>query len=610
MTGTDGTDAVDQLVVRWQGGRRGEGKGLTVAASSAPAEWSDWLLQELAPLLRVEGGEPRPSLVRTITSQGEVALVQRWPTVDHNGRPNTASHVLVGSLRSLPVQRCLLLRDWSWSTKAFAEEQSGPLHRVDRGELGEVAGSGSPTFAATAAAVPAVAQALAAATAELLRAPQQRLSLLSGALPAGPEAHPAALLLFGLHGIFGARWLRRHWTFATYDTVDTHPLLLTAVAEWLRPSSPDEQLSRVDPARPVRDRAQELADQLVQRYLADPHHSAGLPELLGDFRDGAGLPRFERLEQLSRLLDAPRRRPQEPEPDSVYQGYPPPQWPPSWAVPTRSEELTDRQLLNQLRDSGDNWEAARLPLRRFHTRAELSPELRSEVCAQVLAQKLYLYSSAPDHAVPDHALPDHAAPDQSVPDQSVPDQELDERLVERAAQLFQWAVAPEVRNPVHREALGGLLRLLALSSTPLDRKLLRLAVLATPDGVPAPDLPPDLWQQLFQDLARPATPARPEPHRPEPHRPDPNWPEPQRPAVPAPEATPSPAPALEPTVSYPAPPTHTPRSPAGQEQRPPAQPPPQPQPHPQLPPRNHTPAVVIVTGLTLFVLLVLLLLAL
>ncbi|GAA1269378.1 hypothetical protein GCM10009665_67380 [Kitasatospora nipponensis] len=300
-------------------------------------------------------------------------------------------------------------------------------------------------------------------------------------------------MVFGLHGVFGSSWLGRPWTFATYDTVDTHPLLLTAVAEWLPSSGQDGRLSRVDPAQPPRDQAQELATLLVERYLADPDGPPGLPELVRGVEDGARLPSAQRLGQLDQLLHTGRIHPQAPAPTAPAASAPPapptPLEPPAPPAPLEpepepapappeepSEQLSDRHLLDRLDALKDDWENFNAVLWHFKKAADRTAAERTALCAEVLAQRLYFYCSPGGREIGD------------------------ELMIERAAWFFHWAVTREARDPVHREALGALLRLLALNSSPAERELLRRAVLETPEGRPAPDLPPELWQQLFRDL--------------------------------------------------------------------------------------------------------------
>ncbi|MFD0429711.1 hypothetical protein ACFQ60_24850 [Streptomyces zhihengii] len=92
---------MDQVVFRWGGNQGRQDTGMTAVAHSCPPRRAAELGRELGPLLWVTGtDEPRPSVVRTVSQDGQVMLVQRWPTTDRSGRPSTVSHVLTGPGRS------------------------------------------------------------------------------------------------------------------------------------------------------------------------------------------------------------------------------------------------------------------------------------------------------------------------------------------------------------------------------------------------------------------------------------------------------------------------------------------------------------------------------
>ncbi|MEU0306310.1 MULTISPECIES: hypothetical protein [Streptomyces] len=97
---------------------------------------------------------------------------------------------------------------------------------------------------------------------------------------------------------------------------------------------------------------------------------------------------------------------------------------------------------------------------------------------------------------------------------------------ERAGDLFSWAVAPLVRDPRHTLDLGELLNLMVLEGRTTGQDQLR-RILVSPPGGRAPDLPPQLWQQVVKGLLTP-TPA-PAPSSPPPPSPPP--PPPPLPAV-------------------------------------------------------------------------------
>ncbi|MFE4646568.1 hypothetical protein ACFRFS_37150, partial [Streptomyces sp. NPDC056730] len=91
-----GSGSVHQVVFRWDGNQGRQGTGMTAVAHSCPAGRAEELGRELGPLLWVSGtAAPRQSVVRVLSRDGDVMLVQRWPTTDRGGRPSTVSHVLI-----------------------------------------------------------------------------------------------------------------------------------------------------------------------------------------------------------------------------------------------------------------------------------------------------------------------------------------------------------------------------------------------------------------------------------------------------------------------------------------------------------------------------------
>lgn len=80
--------SVHQVVFRWDGNQGRQGTGMKAVAHSCPAERAEELGRELGPLLWVSGtAAARQSVVRTLSRDGDVMLVQRWPTTDRGGRP-------------------------------------------------------------------------------------------------------------------------------------------------------------------------------------------------------------------------------------------------------------------------------------------------------------------------------------------------------------------------------------------------------------------------------------------------------------------------------------------------------------------------------------------
>ena len=71
---------VQQVVYRWDGNHGRQGTGMNAVAHSCDAERAEELGRELGPLLWVSGAAAaRPSVVRTLSRDGDVLLVQRWP---------------------------------------------------------------------------------------------------------------------------------------------------------------------------------------------------------------------------------------------------------------------------------------------------------------------------------------------------------------------------------------------------------------------------------------------------------------------------------------------------------------------------------------------------
>ncbi|WP_405358881.1 hypothetical protein OG535_06030 [Kitasatospora sp. NBC_00085] len=600
--GTGPLDTVDQIAFRWQGNQGRRGSGTAAAAWSCARERAEDLAHELAPMLRVDDAL-RPSIVRTVLQGGEAALVQRWPTADAGGRPNTAAHVLLGPANLLGPRTCLGLRDWTWSRQEFAEQESGRCDPVPRTALRDVA---EPAWADTLAQLPDVREALTAATAALLRRPTHRLSLRSDALPGWPGENRSGVVIAGLYQVFGYRWLGRAWTFATYDMTDRHDLMVTWVADWSTDSGQQRSRYRIDPRRPEPDLAHELAGHLVERCLVateEGRRSGGLPELTRELPDGAGLPAEARLRELADVLGVRPRRPgggstpaarpgEHPGPtgtgrpgsrrttgpdgraegragdradgwtdgwtgsrpdgragDRPHEGprdrlggahtggrhyeegddpdeaplyeepvheTPPPAPAPSPSPPSLSRlhedllgigpapseavrheldrriaVLSDRDVLGLLGEEALPFRAVNRLLDGLSRRGGRSAEQESELCAEVLHQRLYLYRTGLNPVGHDSAD--------------------DDRLAERAAWLFRWAVAPHTRDPHHTEALGAWLGELVRPGTGLEARLLRRLV--PPPGEQAepglpPDLPPELWRRLLHELA-PGTPGTP-----------------------------------------------------------------------------------------------------
>ncbi|MER0246805.1 hypothetical protein AAHZ94_33520, partial [Streptomyces sp. HSW2009] len=303
---------VHQLVFRWEGNQGRQGTGMKAVAHSCSADRAAELGQELGPLLWVSGAAAsRPSVVRTVSRDGQVMLVQRWPTVDRSGRPSTISRVLLGSPAELKARQCIALAyGEGWSERATAEQAEGALPPVNCADIDRMARTRLPRMTER---LEEVRTALIMVTAEWLRNPAQRVSLRADALPSDSDedGDTAPLVYLGLFLVFGS-WLGGEWTFATYDAVDSHPLRLTCVPHW-EPGGGPGKLARVVAQLPRPPREEHKAAAILVNYLlANPNARPGVPPLVEGLRGGAALPwsqRYPRLRAVLTALDAPGRRP-------------------------------------------------------------------------------------------------------------------------------------------------------------------------------------------------------------------------------------------------------------------------------------------------------------
>ncbi|MGW9302302.1 hypothetical protein ACWHA3_16000 [Streptomyces cyaneofuscatus] len=601
-------DALDQVVFRWDGNQGRSRTGMAAVARSCSAGEADALGRELGPLLWVPGPSPRPSSVRIRSRSGATLLVQRWPTTDRGGRPSTACHVLVGDGKTLNAMRCLGLGGTAWSDPATAENVSGRLPVLDGAQLRAAA---KHQLTAMAEELPTVREPLAAVVAEWLRDPDRRLSLLAeeDALPGWPQQNTAPLLYLGLLSVFGT-WADTEWSYATYDTEDTHPLRLTCVPRWSSQPAGAGAPARVRLRLPAeRDVESYAALEMVDYMLARPGARPGVPHLAGELTDGARMDRRERREALRRMLHtggraapqplaprhparqpsaqqpvpqqlpAPRPEPQEPldhrdqrdhqePPHHQHQHqHPEPQHPQkpshhqdrhdrqqlqylltdllahrradtvgSTRLADRLQEIPDGPLLILLRAEDLPWASLDLLLAelahpdRLRTRDE---KTAYELCTEVLGHNLY-FRPARRREADTPSLPE---------------------MYERAGDLFSWAVAPLVRDPRHTSDLGVLLNIVLRDGHANGREWLR-RLLVSPPGGRAPDLPPQLWQQVVTDLLTieepPPPPPPPTTPPPPPPRADPPPPLPasyvQTPTQPPYRPTHTPPPTTAPTA--------------------------------------------------------------
>ncbi|WP_158767817.1 hypothetical protein, partial [Streptomyces sp. NRRL F-5702] len=310
MNRADGAGRLDQVVFRWDGNRGRASSGMAAVAYSCSAESADALCRELGPLLWVpdSGAAPRPSSVRVVPRGGAAVLLQRWPTLDRGGRPSSACHAVIGNAELLTPRLCLGLGGSAWSDSAVTETATGELAPPDADRLRAASKDQLDTMTARLATVQ---EPLTVAVAELLRNPSRRLSLLAreDELPGWPRRNSAPLLYLGLLAVFGD-WIETPWSYATYDTVDTHPLLLTCVPEWTSQAAGAGSPARVRLRPPTeRDVESAAAEELVAYVLARPGDTPGVPHLRGELRSGARMRPEERREALRRMLRNARQAP-------------------------------------------------------------------------------------------------------------------------------------------------------------------------------------------------------------------------------------------------------------------------------------------------------------
>ncbi|MGA5130985.1 hypothetical protein ACPCTO_14350 [Streptomyces olivoreticuli] len=528
--GSGGTaGSVHQVVFRWDGNQGRQGTGMKAVAHSCSSERAEELGRELGPLLWVSGARaPRQSIVRTLSRSGEVMLVQRWPTTDRGGRPSTVSHVLVGEPQILKTRRSLALAHGGWGRRESAEQATGQQPMVECAELDALAWERLPQMREL---LPTVQHALILVTAEWLRDPTQRVSLLTSEeeLPGWPDQDAVPLVYLGLFMLFGP-WLGQEWTFATYDTVDTHPLRLMSVPRWEPDTGGPGPLARVmgrPPAHPLFEHR--AAARLVDHLLEHPEDRPGVPQLVDGLGGGAALDWPRRRALLKDVLDAdglaapprlPDRAPttpsQAPQPDPAPPTPTPTPAPPSVStapfaghpaaeteLPARHEGLEDLHvphrrnavqrsrladrlrtlpddvLLHELRSGGLPPESVDLLLNELGDSVRVRQRgtaMRHALCAEVLRNGLYLTPNGPG-----------AEPASRM------------ALAGRAADLFTWAVAPLARDERYLRDLQELLHRMCLDRHPSAGNWLQETILAPRNGR-APDLPPVLWQQILRDM--------------------------------------------------------------------------------------------------------------
>ncbi|MFI1480245.1 hypothetical protein [Streptomyces sp. NPDC020747] len=309
-------DLVDQVFFRWQGNAhspQSQRNGIAPVAHSCDEARAWQLYQELAPLLRVEGGPDRPSLVRTVVSTGEVVLIHRLAGKEPGGRPTTNCHALVGSRKQLSILPSIALVAWKWPATPEIPYAEGGGPRIDPVRHDILRVSWRETSDRMRRLARELTPQLTEVTAAVLRAPGHRLSVKSERLADPGELNMAAPLLWGLHEIFGNRFTSE-FNFATFDTTDEHGLGIVFVPEWQASAAGDPLLSRIsleglpEPgAVPPRDRAEEIARELVRRYESSSGRERSVAELLKKAPWKPAAPVEQQLEDLAALLELRQR---------------------------------------------------------------------------------------------------------------------------------------------------------------------------------------------------------------------------------------------------------------------------------------------------------------
>ncbi|MFJ9211453.1 hypothetical protein [Streptomyces sp. NPDC102264] len=608
-----GSGSVHQVVFRWDGNQGRQGTGMTAVAHSCPAGRAEELGRELGPLLWVSGtAAPRQSVVRVLSRDGDVMLVQRWPTTDRGGRPSTVSHVLIGDPKTLKTRQCLGLAHGGWGSRESAEKAAGRLRAVESAELDAVARKRLPGMRQQ---LPTVRNALILVTAEWLRDPAQRVSLLTDEAkqPGWPDQDAAPLVYLGLFMLFGS-WLGHEWTFATYDTVDTHQLRLTSVPRWEPDAGGSGPLARVMGRSPANPQFEHMAAaRLVDHVLAHPADGPGVPQLIDGLRDGAGLEWARRRLLLKEILYADRREPPrsataaptstptapEPEPEPEPAPVPAPVSPREREREPEREREREREPEPTPRPTSEPALATGYPLTAHEARslhAELRVHRRGNLTQRgLLADRLRTLSDEllldelrsaelPQDSV--ELLLDELGGDHRVrvrrtsvqhelcaevlrnglyytPNRQDAEPLSRTAMAKRAADLFTWAVAPLARDERYLRDLQELLHRMVRDRHPTAGNWLWQSVITPGNGL-APDLPPVVWQQILRDVisqnTAPASPSATAQAPPVTHQPPQPPQPPQLPQLPRmPQTVPGSTAPQPLSPGHPAPPTLTTR---------------------------------------------------
>ncbi|MFJ8109167.1 hypothetical protein [Streptomyces sp. NPDC096132] len=304
----EGEQRLDQIVFRWEGNRGRTGTGITAVAYSCERARAEELREELAPLLQTEG-TGQPSQVRHVRpGNGEVVVINRRRGPDAHGRASTESHALIGNRDVLKARLCLTLGQLPLPGPSDGLYDADPARSLPTLGLDDLKHAAEPAWQRFTARVGTVREPLAAVAAQLLRTPDH---LMSVRIPEFSAEHTndTPLLIWGLCGIFGS-WLGRDfWTYATYDTTDSHALRVMGVPHWRTSAVEDLRLERIALRSAPDDEAQYIAAELVRRFLPEPIKAAEVRRVLSQCPTGAALPTGDRLRTLTRLLETPLPQP-------------------------------------------------------------------------------------------------------------------------------------------------------------------------------------------------------------------------------------------------------------------------------------------------------------
>ncbi|WP_406274893.1 hypothetical protein OHT93_28845 [Streptomyces sp. NBC_00191] len=251
-------ESVDQIVFRWDADNASGTTGFGPVAWSCGQEHADIVFRSAAALLRATGEDTVPALVR-LERDNSALLLHRTPWRDESGRTQTICHALLGSSQTLDPETCLGLHTWRWEGSQLPlDEVRGPLGQVRAAELIGSAMEGQRRLAGSLADVE---EELTGLVAEYLRHPRHCFTVLDR-----QGGDSACRVLWGMAGIFGGLF-EKGWTFATHDTAETPLLRFVFVRSWPGAAAQDTQRLRTDPLEHRRDRAQQLASELVRHHV-------------------------------------------------------------------------------------------------------------------------------------------------------------------------------------------------------------------------------------------------------------------------------------------------------------------------------------------------------